>query len=235
VGTSGRRRTALAGLVLALATGCSSASHPSPPTGVDGLVIPTPSVDADDFVTGVDNPWLPLPVGATWRYDVTGSGAGTAVATARQGPEVEGVATTALRTVTTPEGGGRRTVTTDLYAQDEAGNVWWLGREGEWRAGEDGARAGLAMAAHPRQGDGYRQAYLPGEVDVRAEVLGVDLERTLPVGELDGLVAVTVTEATTGLTTRAWYAEGIGLVARDTVAGGPETQLGLVAYDEPQR
>ena len=47
------------------------ASERSPPTGVDELVIPTPSPDPADFVAVVDNPWLPLEPGRTWTYDVT--------------------------------------------------------------------------------------------------------------------------------------------------------------------
>ena len=164
MGMRGRRRATLVGLSLLLlsgaASGCGSGSDPSPPAGVDGLVIPTPSVDPDDFVTGVDNPWLPLPLGATWEYDVTGDQPGTASVTTLEGPDVEGVATTAVRTELVPDRGGR-TVATDFYAQDEQGNVWWFGREGEWLTGEDGAEAGLAMADHPRVGDGYRQAFAP--------------------------------------------------------------------------
>ncbi len=232
MGTRGPLQAALAGLSLLLVTGCGSASEPSPPAGVDGLVIPTPSVDPDDFVTGVDNPWLPLPVGATWEYDVSGDRPGTAAVTTLEGPDIEGVATTAVRTVTAPERGDR-TVVTDFYAQDEAGNVWWFGREGEWQAGTDGAAAGLAMAADPRVGDGYRQAHLAGVVDRRAEVIGVDYHRTVPAGEYDDLVVVEVDSPLTGETSEAAYAAGVGLVALETVAGGPEMQLGLVAYDEP--
>lgn len=225
MGMRGRRRATLAGLSLLLlsgaASGCGSGSDPSPPTGVDGLVIPTPSVDPDDFVTGVDNPWLPLPINATWEYDVTGALPGTATVTTLEGPDVEGVATTAVRTELAPDGGGR-TVATDFYAQDESGNVWWFGREGEWLAGEDGAEAGLVMSEHPRVGDGYRQAYAPGVVDLRAEVLAVD-----------DLVTIAVTSPLTGRTVESSYAESVGLVSLETVAGEPEMQLGLVAYDEP--
>ena len=46
-------------LVALLAFGCGTASEPSPPSGVDELTIPTPSVDPGDFVERIDNPWLP--------------------------------------------------------------------------------------------------------------------------------------------------------------------------------
>lgn len=90
---------------------------------------------------------------------------------------------------------------TDLYAQDADGNVWWLGHDdpadptGAWVAGEDGAEAGLAMAADPRRGDGYRRAGVPGE-DLRAEVVEVD-ETTVLVETTDGS-EVTVERYTRG-------------------------------------
>lgn len=232
MGTRSRRRATVAGVFGLLLTGCGSASDPSPPTGVDQLVIPTPSVDPDDFVTGVDNPWLPLPVGATWDYALTGATSGTATVTTLEGPDIEDVATTAVRTAIAPE--GRRTsVTTDFYAQDEAGNVWWFGRQGEWQAGDDGARAGLVMAADPRQGDGYRQAYAEGVVDRRAEVTSVDTSRSVPAGMYDDLVSVAVTSPLTGVTEEVAYAEGVGPVLLEVVDGAPRTQLGLVEIDEP--
>jgi hypothetical protein len=231
MGTRGRRRAALAGLTVLLATGCGSASEQSPPSGVDGLVIPTPSIDADDFVTGIDNPWLPLQVGASWEYDVSGDPPGTRTVTTHEGPDIEGVATTAVLASTTSR--GRTTEVTDFYAQDEAGNVWWFGRLGEWQAGEDGAHAGLVMAATPRVGDGYREAYDAGVVDRRSEVRGLDGSSGVPDGGNDDLLVIETTSPQTGVVEQASYAEGVGLVSLETVEGEPEIQLGLVAHDEP--
>jgi hypothetical protein len=232
MGMRGRLGATLAGLLLLLATGCGSASEPSPPTGVDELTIPTPSVDADDFVTGIDNPWLPLRVGATWEYDVTGDRTGTRTVTTHEGPDIAGVATTAVLASTTTSN-GRTTEVTDFYAQDEEGNVWWFGRLGEWQAGEDGAQAGLVMAATPRVGDGYREAYDAGVVDRRSEVRGLDGSVEVPDGTHDDLLVIETTSTETGLVEQAAYAEGVGLVSLETIDGEPEMQLGLAAYDEP--
>ncbi len=241
MGTRGRCRATLAGLSILVLAGCGSASDPSPPTGVDGLTIPTPSVDPDDFVAGVDNPWLPLPIGATWEYALTTGGTGgtgstgTATVTTLEGPYVEDVPTTAVRTTIRPDAGPSPEITeiTDFYAQDDAGNVWWFGREGEWVAGDDGAEAGLVVAARPRLGDGDRLAYAVGMVDRRAEVVCVEASREVPAGEYDDLVTVAVTSPLTGVTEEVSYAEGVGPVLLEVVDGGPEMQLGLVAYDEP--
>ncbi|WP_141012630.1 hypothetical protein [Nocardioides sambongensis] len=129
-----------------------------------------------------------------------------------------GVTTTALvRTVLDRRGRERGSVT-DRYAQDTAGNVWWFGRDETWFE-----EPGLAMPAAPRRGDGFRMALADG-LDVRAEVEQTDAELETPLGELDDVVVLAVTEAE-GSATRL-YAPGIGLVRNATA--------GLVAFDEPR-
>src|SRR6478752_9663993 len=92
----GVRRALVALVVLPLAlTGCGSASVSSPPSGVDELVIPTPTPAPDDFVGTVDNPWLPLAPGRTWSYDVVDvEGTHSLKVAAEKGPEIGGVRTT---------------------------------------------------------------------------------------------------------------------------------------------
>ena len=189
-----------AGLLAVSAGACSTGSGPSPSTGIDELVVPTPSPDPGDFVDGIDNPWFLLDDAAY------ADGAGRLVErTVDVGPEVAGVATTAA----TLDG------VTDLFAQDERGNVWWFGRVGEWQAGTDGAQAGLAMAATPRLGDGYRRALVPG-AEQRAEV--VDVDRT----------SVVVETVAGPLTTRERYTVGFGLEGVETLDG----QVVLVRQEE---
>ena len=197
--------------LLTVLTACGTASTPQPPTGVDELVVPTPSPDPDDFVAAVDNSWLPLPAGRTWTYEVVdASGTHPVTVTVASGPAVAGVATTAR--VATEEGA----VTRDWFAQDRDGNVWWFGREGEWRAGERGAQAGLAMPANPRVGDGYRTAYLPGVVEDVAEVEALDGSATVPAGTYDGLLVTRVTtKLEPGASTEQHWARDVGLVEED--------------------
>lgn len=199
-----------AGAVVLFVTGCGSYTRASPPAGVDELVIPTPGPDPDDFVTAIDNPWLPLALGARWTYR---AGSRHVTMAAGEGPTIAGVATTAVTT----DGVGPVPVM-DFYAEDADGNVWWFGREGEWRAGDDGAEAGIAMLAQPRLGDGYAEMGEHGQAGQRALITGLGDELVIETTSALGEVAIN------------HYQPGTGLVLR-AEAG---TELRLVSHDEPQ-
>jgi len=207
-----------------LLTGCGSASEPSAPTGVDELVIPTPSLDPADFVESIDNPWLPLTPGSEWRYRSTTNGGeeSITVTVLDETREVQGVTATVVRR-TSVRGRGPAEETFDWFAQDADGNVWHLGEEASWEAGVDGAEAGLAMPARPRVGDGYRREYAGGVAEDRAEVLGLDGSASVPYGDLTDLLETEDTSPLRpGVVDRVLYARDVGLVRDQTVAGGDE-------------
>lgn len=235
--TRGRSSVVVVGLAGLALSGCGSASEPSPPTGVDGLQIPTPSLTATDFVPRIDNPLLPLVPGNTWVYRATSSdGEETITVTVLDETRtIGGVTATVVHDVVTDAEGEVLEDTRDWFAQDTAGNVWYLGEatteydngksstEGSWEAGVDGAQAGLAMPAAPRLGDGYRMEYLRGEAEDRAAVLSLDATATVPFGRFTDLLE---TEDTTplepGLVERKLYAKDVGLIREETIAGGDE-------------
>lgn len=91
-------------------------------------------------------------------------------------------------------------VAVDLYAQDDAGNVWYLGEDvfnyadgavadtnGTWLAGREGPPA-MIMPANPQVGDVYRPENAPGivfeEVTVRQTGVSVDG----PTGRIEGAI-----------------------------------------------
>ena len=91
---------ALASALPLLVAGCGSAPQKSPPTGVDGLRIPTPSADPDDFVEGIDNPYLPLEPGSRWVYESAGVDPEKITVTVTEDTkEVQGVTTTVVHDV----------------------------------------------------------------------------------------------------------------------------------------
>ena len=213
-------------------TGCGSASEPSPPTGIDELVIPTPSLDPADFVERIDNPWLPLVPGTEWTYrrTVAGKRGLVTVTVLDETREIQGVTATVVRETVADERGRTVDETTAWFAQDDDGNVWRLGEEGSWEAGADDAEAGLAMPAQPRVGDGYRTEYAEGVAEERAQVVSLDGSASVPYDDLTGLLE---TEDSTpldpGVVVRKLYAQGIGLVRVQTVSGGDEL-VELVAF-----
>lgn len=233
-------------LLAPLLAGCVGAPETVDPSGVDGLEIPTPSPDPTDFIEGIDNPYLPLRPGNEWVYEATGDEPQTITVTVTDATrEVAGVTTTVVRDVVTGADGEVIEETSDWFAQDRDGNVWYFGEEtteydergrpdtaGSWEAGVDGAQAGLAMPATPRIGDGYQQEFYAGEAEDRAEVLSLEESRQLASGSFQDLL---VTEDTTplepGLVERKYYAAGTGLVYEETVSGGTE-QVELVSFTE---
>jgi hypothetical protein len=189
-----------------------------------------------DFTTRIDNPYLPMRPGSRWVYRETGTG-GTVQrvvvrVTRRTRRIANGVTARVVRDTVTERG---RLVedTFDWFAQDRAGNVWYLGedtteyedgrpvsKEGSWEAGVDGARAGIVMLARPRPGRGYRQEYYEGEAEDRARVLSIDDQAEVPAGHFTNVL---LTKDWNPLEPRVLeyklYARGVGLVLALHVSG----------------
>jgi len=154
--------------------------------------------------------------------------------------KIAGVGALVLRdTVTQKDGGGFIEVTDDWYAQDDKGNVWYLGEDtkeyengkvsstkGSWEHGVDGAYAGIIMPARPRPGATYRQEYYKGEAEDRGKVLGVDAKVTVPFGTFANCVK---TQETTplepGVVEDKYYARNVGHVLRTNKDGGGREEL----------
>jgi len=240
-----RAAAVLSSAVLAASlSGCGSEPPKSPPSGVDGLVIPTPSPDPDDFVAGITNEWLPFTPGSQWLYTST-SDEGTQTITVTVLEEtrlVAGITATVVQDMVLDEKGRTLEETYDWYAQDRAGNVWYLGEDttswvdgqpdksGSWEAGVDGAQAGIVMLAVPRVGDGYRQEFYEGEAEDQAEVLSLTEQVTTPLGDfLNVLQTADSTPLEPDVLEHKFYAKGTGLVREEDVSGGDEVVV-LEAY-----
>ena len=180
------------------------------------------------FVRDVTNPWFPLEPGTVFTY--TGEkdgGHGRDVVTVTHATKViRGVRCTAVSDRLYVRGHLAER-TTDWYAQDARGNVWYFGedtaeldragkvtsREGTWQAGVHGAQAGIFMPAQPRVGRSFRQEYLKGHADDHFAVI-----------KLAGRSLVTKewTPLEPGTLDHKVYRRGTGLVKEETVKGGNE-------------
>jgi hypothetical protein len=186
----------------------------------------------------VDNPWFPLKPGTTYEYRGVRDGkpARDVVRVTSQTRVIDGVRCTSVDDRLYLHGRLAER-TTDWYAQDAAGNVWYFGeataeldrrgrvtsREGSWRSGVDGARAGIFMPAHPRVGQTFRQEHYRGHAEDHFRVLSLNASVTVP-----------YTSSTHALLTKEWtplepdvvdhklYVRGTGLVEERTIKGGDE-------------
>jgi hypothetical protein len=178
-------------------TGAGSNSQPDLPQGSEPV-----KLDPADFSTNVDNPYWPMSPGDKWVYREIESGKPElrveVIVTDRTKQIANGVEARVVHDVVT-EDGQPIEITDDWYAQDKAGNIWYLGedtaeyedgkittRSGSFEAGVDGAQAGIIMPADPRDGMAYRQEYYKGEAEDRAEVLSTDEQVEVPFGYFKG-------------------------------------------------
>jgi len=140
-------------------------------------------------------------------------------------------------------GGQLEERTTDWYAQDAAGAVWYFGEataeldahgrvkttEGSWQAGRDGARAGIFMPAHPQVGETGRQEFLKGQAEDHFLVLSLHAAvSSRYVSSRAALLTKEWTPLEPGVVDHKLYVRGIGTVLEQTVKGGNE-RLGLVS------
>jgi hypothetical protein len=190
-----------------------------------------------EFTTQIDNPYWPMRPGSRWVYrEVDGEG-GTQRVVVTVTDETKrianGIEARVVHDVVSADGEPVE-VTDDWYAQDSAGNVWYLGertaeyengkvvsRAGSWEAGVDGAEPGVIMPADPQPGMAYRQEHYEGEAEDRAEILSVSEQAEVPVGHFTGVL---LTKDLVPLEPRVLeyklYAKGVGPVLTLNVSGG---------------
>jgi hypothetical protein len=190
-------------------------------------------LDPAAFVATVDNPWLPFRPGSRWVYEDGSGSTRIEVIVTDDTREIMRIKATVVRVTETFDG---RVVedTFDWYAQDDHGNVWYMGEAttasptgqspssaGSWEAGVDGALPGIVMKSDPKVGDAYRQEYYPGRAEDMAEVIRIDESVSVPYQSFDGaLVTKEWSPLEPGVVEEKTYAMGIGLVLERHVQGG---------------
>jgi hypothetical protein len=195
------------------------------------------SLDPADFTTRIDNPYWPMVRGRKWVYEAPDERIEVTVTNKKK--TVEGVKAVVLSDVVTAENGDLVEVTDDWYAQDSAGNIWYLGEDtkeyengkvvttsGSWESGVDGAEAGIIMPATPRPGLSYRQEYYEGEAEDSAKVLSLDETVKVPFGSFrDVLQTEDTTPLEPDVVEHKFYAKGVGPVLRTAAGGGGREEL----------
>ncbi len=182
------------------------------------------------FSTAIDNPYFPLPVGRTLVYRGVEDGKKELdrMQVTRRTKNIAGITATVVSDNVYEPPPKLLEKTFDYYAQDDRGNVWYLGedtreflsggkvdRSGSWLTGRDGAKPGLIMEADPRVPDSYRQECLSGEAEDLGWVVGrggpEHLLRTLEFSPLEPSIVE-----------RKVYRPRVGVISEHQLSGGHE-------------
>src|SRR5438067_8971458 len=219
------RASILAGMLVAGASGANGATvnaRPSP----------------GDFVRRVDNPWFPLIPGTTFIYRGVkdGKSARDVFTVVDATKTIQGVRCTAVRDRLFLAGHLEER-TTDWYAQDRRGNVWYFGEstaeldraghvtstEGTWQAGRNSAQAGIYMTARPSVGQTRRQEYYKGHAEDHFAVVSLRARVSVPyVSSTHAVLTKEWTPLEPGTLDHKYYVRGIGTVKEVTVKGPVE-------------
>lgn len=220
----------LLGLMVTIAS-TARASQPAPTS--------MPAFDTAQFShpLGITNPYMTLEPGTTFVYKGKSDGAPV-----RQEFVVTSLKKTILgvpaRVIRDTEWEGGRLVerTEDWFAQDDEGNVWYLGEfatqyengevvghDGSWEAGIDGAQPGIVMRAEPQLGETYQQENAPGIAEDMATVLSLTEFICIRNGCFSNVLQTAdFTPLEPGHIEHKFYAPGAGLIRTVLVEGGEE-------------
>jgi hypothetical protein len=255
-------RYAIAGSAVALLAGLTAACGSSSPDGSSTAVAadkPTsasqlapihgpyhPSIEPSNFVRKIDNLYFPLIPGTVFHYKGVAEDGKTHQAddefVTHKTKTILGVKATVIRDVVSSHGHPIEK-TFDWYAQDKAGNVWYMGEDtselqggkfvrasDSWEAGRKGAKPGIIMPGKPRKGDQYRQEYYPNFALDQARVIGSGGPATVPNGSYKKtlLTVETAPKVDPGVAERKYYVRGVGDIWEHTVSGNHE-QIKLIS------
>lgn len=199
-----------------------------------------PVINPVNFISGINNPYFPLPPGRTLVYE---------------GQTVDGFNhTDFIITHTTKVIQGVKCVqvhdvvyldsvlaedTLDWFAQDKDGNVWYFGEntgelvdgrfvtlDGTFTAGVNRDKAGIVMKAHPMVGDFYRQEFSLDNAEDFAEVIRLNATVKVPAGTFKNcLQTQETTPLETDLLEQKYYATGVGNILTVNSRNGDKIKL----------
>jgi len=200
-----------------------------------------------DFTTRIDNPYWPMKPGSRWVYrevhseDLTVERVVVTV-TNRTKKIANGIEARVVRDAVS-ENGVPTEATDDWYAQDLAGNVWYMGEAtteyvngkpgttaGSFEAGIDGAQPGIIMPADPKPGLSYREEYFKGEAEDEASIVSLSEQAEPPAGHFgEALMTRNVNPLEPKVLEFKFYARGVGPVSTVGISGGSKLEE-LVSY-----
>ena len=164
----------------------------------------TPAFDKSNFhdPLKIDNKFFSFKPGAIMIYNGTdeeGKPDRDVITVTNDTKEIQGISTRAVNDTEWVSGKLVET-TNDWYAQDDKGNVWYMGEdttdftnkknphEGSWQAGVNGGKGGIIMMAEPKVGVTYDQELAKGVAEDKATVLSLNNNLTVPYGSFSNVL-----------------------------------------------
>jgi hypothetical protein len=210
-------------------------------TGAQAVSTYEPRLNPANFVRVIDNPYYPLPRGRVLIYQGVRDGVPQVdrVTVTNATKVLEGITATAVSDVARQPDGSLIERTTDWFAQDRQGNVWYLGEatkaynrdgtvdtSGSWQAGIHDGEPGIIMQAHPHIPDSYRQEFLVGQAEDTAWTVQQGGSVTVPYGTVHHiLISLEATAIEPGSYDQKIYAPGIGIVSEHSLTGHEDARL----------
>jgi hypothetical protein len=222
-------------LALAVVAGASS------PVASAAKKLPTPKASHFGHNSNlVTNSWFPLARGSVYVYDgqKDGKAARDVMTVTRKVKTITGIRAAVVNDRLFLSGQLAER-TTDWYAQDRRGTVWYLGEktaelnakgkvtstEGSFLNGRDGAKGGIFMPAHPAVGQSFQQEAFKGEAEDRFRILSLATSISTPaVSSQQAMLTEETTPLERGVVDHKYYVQGIGTVKEQQVAGAPPAQ-----------
>jgi hypothetical protein len=197
----------------------------------------------------VTNTWFPLARGSVYVYEgqKDGKQARDVMTVTRKTKTITGIRAAAIADRLFLNGQLAER-TTDWYAQDKHGTVWYLGEataelnakgkvtntEGSFLSGRDGAKGGIFMPAHPQVGQSFQQESFKGQAEDRFRILNLATSISTPaVTSQNAMLTEETTPLESSVVDHKYYVQGIGTVKEQQVAGaqpGQEEVTQLVSF-----
>ena len=199
------------------------------------------TLDPAQFTTRIDNPYWPMRPGTRWvtrETEPDGTRQKVVVRVTHRTKRIANGVTARVVRDTVTERGRKVEDTRDWYAQDAAGNVWYLGErtkeyehgrvvstEGSFEAGVDGAQAGVVVPAHPVPGMHYRQEHYAGHAEDRARIVSRREQAGVPYGHFRNVLMIREDNPLEPKVLEfKFYARGIGPLLAVSVSGGSDRE-----------
>jgi hypothetical protein len=219
--------------------------------------------DSDFRRSSNPNPYFPLGIGQRWVY--LGEGERNVVEVTSETKSIEGVTCVVLRDLVYQDG-RLKEATDDWYAAGRDGSTWYCGeevkdyetfegdvprrpelvsRDGSFKHGVNGDKAGVIMPARPRAGQVYLEEFSPGNAEDVAEILSANyaygggaLDHLVPrelalrlCGQRDCVVTRNFSLLQPGVYALKYYARGIGFFLETKPLEGKRLQLTECNFD----